>query len=203
VTNHSTFTRCASPRANCGVTVLGRKMPSTLICGMIILSPPDAAVTGERLAALPRLPLDLGGPVYHRDLPRPRPILARRDPRASRQPASRAAKRAGLDRRGRAHTTTTCRLRGNVANRCLTRGMAYASGLPIPCYPVAAFVPFPPYPIAAMHQADAPWMPIVRRFCDGFRMPANADLSTGTRAGVGGDQEYRHIAYRSAQHSLR
>jgi nitrile hydratase accessory protein len=46
------------------VTVLRRKMPSTLICGMIILSPPDAAVTGERLAALPRLPLDPGGPVF-------------------------------------------------------------------------------------------------------------------------------------------
>jgi hypothetical protein len=31
---------------------------------MIILSPPDAAVTGERLAALPRLPLDPGGAVF-------------------------------------------------------------------------------------------------------------------------------------------
>jgi nitrile hydratase accessory protein len=31
---------------------------------MIILSPPDAAVTAERLAALPHLPRDPGGPVF-------------------------------------------------------------------------------------------------------------------------------------------
>jgi nitrile hydratase accessory protein len=39
-------------------------MPSISTCGTTILSRPDAAVPAERLAALPRLPRDPGGPVF-------------------------------------------------------------------------------------------------------------------------------------------
>jgi nitrile hydratase accessory protein len=39
-------------------------MPSTSTCGMIILSQPDTSAPAERLAALPRLPRDTGGPVF-------------------------------------------------------------------------------------------------------------------------------------------
>jgi nitrile hydratase accessory protein len=39
-------------------------MPSISTCGTTTLSRPDAAVPAERLAALPRLPRDPGGPVF-------------------------------------------------------------------------------------------------------------------------------------------
>ena len=42
-------------------------MPSILICGTIILSPPDPAApvaSPEHVAALPSLPRDTGGPVF-------------------------------------------------------------------------------------------------------------------------------------------
>ena len=39
-------------------------MPSISTCGTTTLSRPDAAVAAERLAALPRLPRDPGGPVF-------------------------------------------------------------------------------------------------------------------------------------------
>ena len=39
-------------------------IPSTLTCGTIILRQPDVAASTEKLAELPRLPLDGGGPVF-------------------------------------------------------------------------------------------------------------------------------------------
>jgi hypothetical protein len=49
---------------------------------------------------------------------------------------------------------------------------------------MAHHVGFATWPMSAAGGSRHAGMEGVRRFCDGFRMPANADLSTGTRAGV-------------------
>src|SRR5260370_24874987 len=62
----SISTPCVSPRANSGVSKPRRAMPSTSICGTIILSRPDqpAGAPADVIAELPRLPRDDGGPVF-------------------------------------------------------------------------------------------------------------------------------------------
>src|ERR1700741_4800143 len=62
--SHSTFTRCASPHANCGASRAPGKTPFTSTCGMTILSQPDSTPSPESLAALPPLPRDAEGPVF-------------------------------------------------------------------------------------------------------------------------------------------
>src|SRR5258708_1891156 len=54
---------CASQRASGGGGRGRPKIPSISTCGTIILSRPDAP-DAERLASLPRLPRDDGGPVF-------------------------------------------------------------------------------------------------------------------------------------------
>jgi hypothetical protein len=62
----SMSTRCASQRASYGVRPPRRGNPFTWICGTTTLSQPDPTLypsnDAERLAALPRLPPDPGGP---------------------------------------------------------------------------------------------------------------------------------------------
>src|SRR4029077_1550059 len=63
----STSTPCDSRRANSGASKPRRATPSTSIFGPIILSRPDptpASTAAERIAELPRLPHDEGGPVF-------------------------------------------------------------------------------------------------------------------------------------------
>src|SRR5205814_4933561 len=47
---------------NCGVTTPGRRMPSISICSMTTSNQPDSA--RRRATELPRLPRDVGGPVF-------------------------------------------------------------------------------------------------------------------------------------------
>src|SRR5207237_2404517 len=63
-TSRSTCIRYASPHANCGVSRRSRRMPSTSICTMTTSKPSDSTALTERLAALPPLPRDSGGPVF-------------------------------------------------------------------------------------------------------------------------------------------
>src|SRR5262249_4073698 len=53
-----------SRRASCGASRPRRATRSILICGTTTLSTPDPKPDAERLAALPRLPRDEGGPVF-------------------------------------------------------------------------------------------------------------------------------------------
>src|SRR5215510_10902075 len=52
--------RSASRRANCGARRRSRRTASISTCGTIILSAPEV----DRIAALPRLPRDDGGPIF-------------------------------------------------------------------------------------------------------------------------------------------
>ena len=62
---HVTFTQCASPLANFGVTRRIRTMPSMWICGKTTLSRSEN-LSGDlaRFAELPHLPKDVEGPVF-------------------------------------------------------------------------------------------------------------------------------------------
>src|SRR5260370_3306121 len=68
--SRSISTPCVSPRANSGVSKPRRAMPSTSICGTIILSLPDhpdrapAVPDVDRIIDLPALLRDEGGPVF-------------------------------------------------------------------------------------------------------------------------------------------
>src|ERR1700693_2534885 len=62
--SRNTYIRCALTPASCGA---GRRVdatPSTSICGMTILHPPDLAPLAGNLASLPRIPRDEGGPIF-------------------------------------------------------------------------------------------------------------------------------------------
>ena len=65
------FTRCGSPRANCGGSKPRHAMLSISTCGTTTLSPPDSILETERLPALPRLPRDEGEPGVCRALAGP------------------------------------------------------------------------------------------------------------------------------------
>src|ERR1700719_1730346 len=60
----STFIRCAFPCANFGATQPSSRMLSISTCGMATLTQHNSVPDSERLAALPRLPRDEGGPVF-------------------------------------------------------------------------------------------------------------------------------------------
>src|SRR5262245_41576637 len=61
--NRSTCIRCASPRASFGANRRKSKIPCISTCGTTILNPPDVP-DAARLASLPQLPRDDGGPVF-------------------------------------------------------------------------------------------------------------------------------------------
>src|SRR6202011_4072721 len=52
------------PRASCGASRPRRRIPCISHCGMTTLSRHNSGPDAERLAALPRLPRDDGGPVF-------------------------------------------------------------------------------------------------------------------------------------------
>src|SRR6187200_1324866 len=62
--NASTSTRCASRRGNCGDRRRRRTTRCISTCGTTILNESDLAIAPDRLAELPRLPRDEGGPVF-------------------------------------------------------------------------------------------------------------------------------------------
>jgi hypothetical protein len=62
------------------------------------------------------------------------------------------------------------------AQRSTARAVSFFGPSPKP--------PWPPAGSAVWGRPAAGALALIRRSCDGFRMPASADLSTGTRAGV-------------------
>src|SRR5215471_8622026 len=60
----STFIPYDSWQGSCGVPRLLRRIRCTSICGTTTLSRLDAVSGSDKLAALPRLPRDEGGPVF-------------------------------------------------------------------------------------------------------------------------------------------
>src|SRR5262249_7848227 len=62
--SRSTCMPFASPRASCGAIRPRRATSCTSTCGTTTLTTPDRLSESERVAALPQLPRDEGGPVF-------------------------------------------------------------------------------------------------------------------------------------------